>query len=139
MRDFTVIVPTWNMGRYLEPLFRSIVDSPFAEVIEEILFVCEKSNDGSESIIAKIIEDQGSRLPRVRMIQPEHRKGLFIARYLGAVNATTKKIFFIDSRITLPKATGAAMPELSRKYPAMSSIVDIDVEKNIFCLYYYLE
>src|SRR5581483_5109184 len=52
MREFTVIVPTWNMGRYLPALFRSVVNSPFAQDVEEIIFACEKSTDGSERIIA---------------------------------------------------------------------------------------
>lgn len=91
MREFTVIIPTWNMGRYLEPLFNSIVRSEFAGIVEEIIFVCEKSNDGSEAVIEQLRKSQGENLPRVKMIQPNERKGLFIARYLGAKAARTKK------------------------------------------------
>lgn len=122
------------MGKFLEPLFDSIVQSKFADSVEEILFVCEKSNDGSEEIIANLAKK--TTLPKVRMIQPDVRRGLFYARYLGAKAATTQKIFFIDSRITLPPKTGQALHQLGQTYPAMSANVDIDVAKNIYCLYW---
>lgn len=136
MRDFTVIIPTWNMGSFLKPLTDSILQSPFAEIVEEILFVCEKSSDGSEKVIADLRAQQGDRKPTIRMIQPEQRKNLFVARYLGATGAKTKKIFFIDSRLTLPQSSGQALLELSKKYPAMCANADIDVTKSIFSLYW---
>lgn len=136
MRKFTVIIPTWNMGRYLPALFESIVKSAFAEIVEEVIFVCEKSTDGSEAVIAELARTQGSQRPTVRMIQPEKRRGLFMARYMGAQAATTEKIFLIDSRITLPPRSGAALPRLAEEYPAMSANIDIEEQKNIFCLYW---
>lgn len=136
MRLFSVIIPTWNMGSYLKPLFESIRSSAFAGDVEEVIFVCEKSTDGSEEIIQKLAEAQGDSLPRVRIIQPERRRGLFVARYLGAQAALTDKIMYIDSRITLPVRTGQALPQLIRNYPAMCANVDIDIKKNIFCLYW---
>ena len=136
MRECTVIVPTWNMGRYLEPLFNSIVNSDFAERVEEIIFVCDKSNDNSESIIKRLAEQQIGRHPSVRLIEPTTREGLFKARYLGAMNARTKKIMFIDSRITLPAASANALARLMPLYPAIFVNLDIDTNKNIFCLYW---
>lgn len=136
MKQFTVIIPTWNMGRYLPSLLHSILDSPFADQIEEVLFVCEKSTDGSEEVISKLAHHQGDKIPRVSVIQPEQRRGLFMARYLGAAAARTDKIFFIDSRIILPKLSGSALPELTKKYDAMCANVDIDEKKNLFCLYW---
>jgi hypothetical protein len=124
------------MGKFLEPLFDSIVQSAFANDVEEILFVCEKSTDGSEDVIAKLQRRQIGKLPGVRMIQPDQRRGLFVARYLGAKAARTPKIMYIDSRITLPERAGRALPDLIRKYPAMSCNVDIDITKNVYCLYW---
>lgn len=103
MREFTVIIPTWNMGRYLEPLFNSIVRSEFAGIVEEIIFVCEKSNDGSEAVIEQLRKNQGDSLPRVKMIQPNERKGLFIARYLGAKAAQTKKSYSLIRASPYPR------------------------------------
>jgi len=134
MKPLTVIVPTWNMGKFLPALVDSIAKSEFADAVEEILFVCEKSTDGSEQVIARLAEQVTT--PQIRMLQPEQRRGLFVARYLGAKSARTEKIMFIDSRITLPPATTRALPGLLRRYPAMSSVVDIDIHKNIFCLYW---
>jgi glycosyltransferase involved in cell wall biosynthesis len=131
----SVIIPTWNMGRYLGPLFDSLARSEFSSVIKEIIFVCEKSTDGSENIIQEIISKNNSGI-EVRLIIPENRQGLFFARYLGAKAATGKKVFFIDSRITLPQRSANALKELVFTYPAMCANVDIDIEKNIFCLYW---
>src|SRR5262249_4501235 len=136
MREFTVIVPTWNMGRYLPALYRSVVNSPFAQDVEEIIFACEKSTDGSEKIIADLAREQGDKLPRVRMVQPEKRLGHFMTRYAGASAAKTEKLLFIDSRIQLPAITTANMARLSRQYGAMTANVDIDIQKNVFCLYW---
>lgn len=136
MRDVTVIIPTWNQGRYLTPLFESIVKSPFVEAVEEIIFVYDKSNDNSERIIADLQRRQEGKKPSVKLIAPPERRGLFMARYLGAKAARTKKIMYIDSRITLPPATAAALPRLIREYPAGSANVDIDIHKNIYCLYW---
>ncbi|MBX3021561.1 MAG: glycosyltransferase family 2 protein [Bdellovibrionales bacterium] len=136
MRDFSVIVPTWNMGRFLAPLFESIVNSDLRDQIEEVIFVCEKSSDGSEKVIEALQLRQGKNLPRVKMIQPEARRGNFMARYLGAKAALTKKILLIDSRVQLPVASANALAKLMHKYPAMNSNLDIDIDKNIYCLYW---
>lgn len=136
MRECTVVIPTWNMGRFLEPLFNSIVASAFANDVEEIIFVCEKSDDESEAVVESLIRRQGDSLPRVRLIVPERRRGNFVGRYIGAKAARTPKLFFIDSRITLPKSTGDALPRLIRQYPALCSVVDIDIHKNLYCLYW---
>lgn len=136
MREFTVVIPTMNMGRFLEPLFDSIVQSDFSKMVEEVIFVCEKSTDGSEQVIEALRLKQGSNLPKVRMIQPDQRKGTFVGRYLGAKASTTKKLFFIDSRLTLPKRSGEALVSMANTYPAMSAMIDIDIHKNIYCLYW---
>lgn len=136
MKPITVIIPTWNFGRYLEPLYNSFIDTDFGKLIEEVIFVCDKSEDNSEEIIRGIIKDQAARGRKVRLIVPEQRKGLFFARYLGATAAQTEKIMFIDSRITISPSSGQALASLIPQYGAMSSVVDIDVSKNIFCLYW---
>jgi glycosyltransferase involved in cell wall biosynthesis len=136
MREFTVVIPTWNMGKFLEPLFRSIVDSPFAAIVEEIIFVCDRSSDGSEEIIAGLASGQADRLPRVTLIQRPERRGTFINRYLGAKAAKTSRVFFIDSRIVLPESSARALLELVKNYPAMVANIDIDTGKNIYCLWW---
>src|SRR4051812_36045134 len=127
----SIIIPTWNMGRYLRPLFDSLARSEFSDVIKEIIFVCEKSTDGSENIIQEIISKNDTGVD-VRLIIPENRQGLFFARYLGAKTAAGKKIFFIESRISLPQRSALALKKLVSVYPAMCANVDIDVNKNIF-------
>ncbi len=136
MKPITVIIPTWNFEKFLLPLYESIVNTDFKDLVEEVIFVCEKSEDDSEALIQKIIRDEAKVGRKVRLIVPEKRRGLFFARYEGAAAAKTEKVMYIDSRIVLPKATGQALCELVPKFSAMSSIVDIDITKNIFCLYW---
>lgn len=124
------------MGKFLPPLLESIVNSRFADIVEEVIFVCDPSSDGSETIIESLKTKQGDEKPAVRMVVPDKQAGLFYARYVGAKAASTEKIFFIDSRITLPKISGDSLPELSQMYPAMCANVDIDTQKNIYCLYW---
>ena len=136
MRDLTIIIPNWNMGPYLKALFESIVNSELAAVTEEILFVTDKSSDGSESIIDELIRRHGAREPKVRMIQPVARRGLFMARYEGAFAARTKKILFLDSRTQLIPETARFLAREKDNYLGLMCVLKIDTNKNKFCLYW---
>lgn len=135
-RNFAIIIPTWNQGRYLPKLVQSILESEFEKKIKEIVFVCDKSSDDSEAIIAELIKKYNSNELTLKIVIPPERKGLFVARYIGASTATAEKIMFIDSRIAISKETGDSLLKLTEQYPAMCSQCVIDVNKNIYSLYW---
>lgn len=124
------------MANFVERVVNALSQGNFGKDIEEIIFVCDKSTDGTET---KILEIQRTRKPdeaQIVLVQPEVRRGHFQARYLGARAAKTKTIFFIDARVTLMDHSLKVLPQLAKQYPAMSANIDIDVNKNIYCLYW---
>lgn len=109
----------------------------FGQDIQEVIFVCDNSTDGTEERILALREEMKIKGgPEIIMIQPEVRRGHFQARYLGAKAAKAAKVFFIDARVTLTEKSKEVLPGLARTYPAMCANIDIDVSKNIFCLYW---
>ena len=132
--DCTIVVPTYNMGRFLTPLFDSIVNSPLAGSIAEMIFVSDGSTDDTDEVV-RALATRGAPFA-VRLLKPERNAGTFRARYLGATNAQSKTLMFIDSRITLPLATAVALKSLMGQAPALVANCDVDPHKNIYCLYW---
>lgn len=124
------------MVDFAERVTRAMSYGAFGKDVEEIIFVCDKSIDGTE---AKILEIQKTRKPdepRITLVQPEVRRGHFQARYMGAKAARANTVFFIDARVTLNEHAREVLPKLARQYPAMCANIDIDVKKNIYSLYW---
>lgn len=139
MRDLTVIIPTYKMGRYMRPLFESIVNSTLGEVLHEVLFVCDVAGDQDDSVAiiqSLIAESKEKNSFNVRLILPAERRGIFMSRYLGGNEATTEKLLFLDSRVTLPLKSAAFLKENYKSFPSLCPAVDIDTEKNVFNLYW---
>lgn len=136
MKRFSVVIPILNMANFVERVADSLSEGNFGQAIEEIIFVCDKSTDGTENEILRIQKNRKLNQPKIVLVQPEVRRGHFQARYMGAKAAKADKVFFIDARVTLPPRTKELLPEISENYEAMYANIDIDVNKNIFCLYW---
>jgi glycosyltransferase involved in cell wall biosynthesis len=136
MRDLTIIIPTYNMGRYLPALLESIVSSDLSSCLSEIIVVCDRSSDGSEQIIRDFILKCKTGEVKFQLIEREERKGVFVNRWIGAQAAKTSKLLFLDSRITLPAATGLFIKDRFANLTSLCAVVDIDASKNIFNLYW---
>jgi hypothetical protein len=66
----------------------------------------------------------------------EKNVGRFRARIEGARRATSERVLFLDSRLTLPSGFGEAIRAAADEHTAVMANVDIDVDRNIFCLYW---
>ena len=136
MGAVTVIVPTYNMARFLKPLYESIARSDFSPRVKEILFISDGSTDETRDVVRTLSSRAEDGKPAVRLIELAGNEGTFRARHRGALEASTEKLLFIDSRITLPSATTGALSELMESYPALVAHCDVDDSKNIYCLYW---
>lgn len=136
MKRFSVVIPILNMANFVARVADSLSEGNFGQAIEEIIFVCDKSTDGTEDEIRRIQKNRRPEQPQIVLVQPEIRRGHFQARYMGAKVAKADKVFFIDARVTLPGRTKELLPKISANYEAMYANIDIDVNKNIFCLYW---
>jgi glycosyltransferase involved in cell wall biosynthesis len=88
----SVVIPVWNVERYLAELFMSL--DALAQWDVEVLFVEDCSTDGSLSRLEEYA--QASPL-NVRIIRHEKNGGLSAARNTGLAQATGDYVWFVDS------------------------------------------
>lgn len=89
MAKVSVIVPVYNVERYLEQCVNSILRQTLQDL--EILLVNDASTDGSLALARRFESD-----PRVRVIDKPHG-GLGDTRNWGAREATGEYLAFVDS------------------------------------------
>ncbi len=90
MPKISVIVPVYNVERYLSRCLDSILSQTYSDI--EIICV----NDGSTDNSADILSDYAARDSRVKIVTQKN-SGLSVARNIGLKHATGQYISFIDS------------------------------------------
>lgn len=88
MPEISVVIPTFNMARFVGEAVRSVLDQTFADF--EVLVVDDGSTDNTREVIAAIDD------PRVRYLHQENR-GLAGARNAGIEAARGSFIAFLDA------------------------------------------
>lgn len=90
MKKLSVIIPVYNVEKYIEDCLYSVLNQTFKEI--EIILV----NDGSTDNSALIIEQIGQEDDRIKIIKQKNQ-GLGSARNTGIKHSTTPYLIFIDS------------------------------------------
>jgi CDP-glycerol glycerophosphotransferase len=90
-----VIVPAYNVERYLDECLRSILDQTFADF--EIVVVDDGSTDSTRAVAREFL----ARDSRVRLVVSGN-SGLGAARNLGIRHARGELLTFVDSDDTVP-------------------------------------
>ena len=90
MAEISVIVPIYNVEKYLEKCLDTIINQTFKDI--EIICV----NDGSVDCSRNILEEYKNKDSRIKIVDKENG-GLSSARNAGLKIATGKFISFIDS------------------------------------------
>ena len=93
-RLFSIIVPVYNVNKYLEKSIKSIISQTYKNF--ECIIVDDGSNDGSE-IICETLKQSDNRIKVIH----KKNEGVAIARNVGIKAATGKFILFVDSDDTL--------------------------------------
>lgn len=96
MIKISVIIPVYNVEKYLSDCLESVIQQRYRNI--EILCVNDGSTDGS----LKILEKYANKDCRIKIISQEN-KGLSAARNNGIRNATGEYICFLDSDDMLEK------------------------------------
>jgi glycosyltransferase involved in cell wall biosynthesis len=86
----SVIVPLYNVEKYLRECLDSIVAQTFRDF--EVIMINDGSTDGSEQIAQEYVEKN----PNFKLINQQN-KGQSAARNLGLNHASGKYIYFLDS------------------------------------------
>lgn len=93
-KDLSLIVPCYNQEKYLLRFFNSILRLNVKNIITEIIFVNDGSNDNTEKIIKSYL-DQNNNNISYRYLKQEN-SGVSSARNLGLVSALGEYVWFVD-------------------------------------------
>lgn len=91
MVEVSVVVPIYNVEKYLDRCLESLVNQTFQAI--EIICV----NDGSPDQSQKIVDDYQAKYPHLIKSLIKENGGLGDARNYGLAHATGKYICFVDS------------------------------------------
>lgn len=134
MTTISLVVPTYEMSGYLPELWASFESAGLFDVLEEVIVVDDGSKDATREVLARLAGGaHGEKLVRVHL---ERNVGRFRARIEGAKRAKGSHVLFLDSRLTLPQGFGRALAVAAEKHASVMGVVDIDVTRNVFCLYW---
>ena len=87
---FSVIVPVYNVEKYIEQCVLSIVNQTFQEF--ELILINDGTEDSSIKIAERLLENNDKSI-----ILHQKNKGQSAARNLGLIRAKGKYIIFVDS------------------------------------------
>lgn len=90
MPEISVIVPVYNVEKYLPQCLDSVINQTFRDI--EIICI----NDGSTDNSGKILEKYAQKDARIKIITQKNQ-GLSVARNNGMAQAAGKYISFVDS------------------------------------------
>ena len=109
MPEVSVIVPVYNVEKYLEKCLNSLVNQTLDNI--EIIIVNDGTKDNSEEIIKKFIE----KYPQKIVYLKKENGGLSDARNFGIPYAKGEYIAFLDSDDYVEKDIYKEMYELAKK------------------------
>ncbi len=95
MKKVSIIVPIYNVEKYIERCAVSLFEQDFNDI--EYVFVNDCTPDDSVVILQKVIEKYPNRKPNIKIIHHKENKGLGGARKTGLEDAVGDYILHIDS------------------------------------------
>lgn len=119
MNKVSVILPIYNVGRYLDATFMSLLGQTLREI--EIIAVNDGSTDNSVEIVGKYAEADS----RVTLINQENR-GQAAARNAGMAVATGEYVYFMDADDTIHPDTLRTCHEYAVRHRADMCVFDAD-------------
>jgi glycosyltransferase involved in cell wall biosynthesis len=130
----SIIIPTYNFQNYLNHLMISLLEASLVNPAYEIIFVNDASTDDT---LKKLLEIQ-LKYPNasIKIINHTQNLGRFSARLTGAENANGEFLFFLDSRVILPKDSGLIINRLLSKEHCLMADVQINENDNPYSLYW---
>jgi len=117
MAEISVIVPVYNVEKYLKKCLDSILNQSFKSL--EIIAINDCSTDNS----AKILDEYKTK--GIKIINLEKNRGLSAVRNLGITIATGKYIGFVDSDDWIDKDFYEKLYAAAIKYDADIAIAGI--------------
>ncbi len=111
MAEITVIVPVYNVARYLPECIESILRQTFRDF--ELLLVDDGSDDGSREICGRYAQEH----PNIRVLRQPH-SGVSAARNRGLEESCGAYIVFIDSDDSVDKGYLETLYQIMNQHQA---------------------
>ena len=92
MKQLSIIVPIYNVEKYIRPCIESIFRQGLNDEVFELILVNDATPDRSMEMITDIIDAHRN----IHVIE-QHHQGLSMARNHGMARATGEYIIFVDS------------------------------------------
>lgn len=134
--NLTVVIPTKDMAPHLPTLWETLVSSGLVEHAAEIVIVNDGSTDATREILDGIATSEKPGVQKLKPVHLEKNVGRFHARHLGAKAAKSENILFLDTRLQIPRGFAEALEKASVHHRSIVGTVDIDITRNVFCLYW---
>lgn len=91
----SILVPIYNVERYIERCARSVFEQTYENL--EFVFADDCSPDRSVEILQRVVADYPHRAAKVRILHHEHNRGLAAARNTLVDACSTEFLFHLDS------------------------------------------
>lgn len=95
MCKLSVIVPVYNVEKYIEKCARSLFEQTLEDI--EYVFVDDCSPDNSIEILDAVCKEYPNRLNRIKILKHNQNKGLSVTRNTGLLEASGDYIICCDS------------------------------------------
>ena len=116
MIRLSIIVPFYNVEKYIEQCIRSLYDQDIPKEEYEVICVDDCSPDGSRAIVERLQKEY----PNLQLLIHERNKKLGGARNTGLKAAQGDYIWFVDSDDYL-------MPNVVQTLLAEAELLDLDI------------
>ena len=95
MTKVSVIVPIYNVEKYIERCVRSLMEQSLKEL--EYIFVDDCSPDHAMDILETVVNEYPDRLPYIKIIRHSKNSGSAVVRNTGLRCATGEYVIYCDS------------------------------------------
>lgn len=114
-----------------------MMDTGILDWVSQVIFVDDGSTDDTPSVIKELINKSEFKNKTVVVRSPVNQ-GRFVSRMIGAETASADRVLFLDSRIRLLDDFGDQLQSLSEEYRNLLGVVEIDVQRSLYSLYWDL-
>lgn len=126
MPKVSIIVPVYNVEKYIERCVKSILEQDYDNL--EVIFVDDCSPDHSVDIIKCVVQNYPKRIDQVSIIQHKKNQGVSVARNTGLDNMTGDFFTVVDADdYLMPKAISRLVAKQEEEdYDMVSGIYNMD-------------
>lgn len=130
--QLSVIIPIYNMGIFVKENYEALLKSGVRDLVAEIIYV----DDGSTDATVIAVNELKKSDEKIQLVPLGSNQGRFRARQKGAEAAKSPILLFLDARVFLPSEFARRLESALSKSTFIQPQVHIDVERNVFCLYW---